>query len=169
VYSVRFGLALLLFSTAIGCAHGRWDPTARRTCGRGVCYHVGPLPQWKLLRHDGAQLSFFSSTHRAVISTNATCRDDADATPLPTLTRHLLIGYTERRVLSEETRHLDGREALRSVVQAKLDGVPIVLDLWVLKRNGCIFDLSLAAPPDEYAMVANDFARFVSEFAQEPT
>ena len=80
-----------------------------------------------------------------MIQGNATCRDDADPAPLGSLTAHLLIGYTDRRTRSTEHVAVDGREALRSVIDARLDGVPVVLDLYVLKRNGCVFDLSLAA------------------------
>ena len=57
------------------------------------------------------------------------------------------------------------REALRTVVEVKLDGVPMVLDLWVLKRDGCLFDLSYAAPATRFAEGAADFGRFVAGFS----
>jgi hypothetical protein len=42
---------------------------------------------------------------------------------------------------------LDGREALRSHVVAKLDGVPRELLLTVMKKDGCVYDFALVAPP----------------------
>ncbi len=60
---------------------------------------------------------------------------------------------------------LDRREALHTHLDAKLDGVPMTLDLYVMKRNGCIFDLSYAAPPDAFARGYGDFQRFVDGFA----
>ena len=42
---------------------------------------------------------------------------------------------------------MDGREALRTVARAKLDGVPRELELVVLKKDGCVYDFALVAPP----------------------
>jgi hypothetical protein len=155
-----------------GCvAHvprGHYDPVAHRMCAGKVCYRVGPLPSsWELVQSDGAQAGFYSRASGAVIASNATCHDEGDATPLESLTRHLLIGYTDHRVLAQKELMLDGRAALRTRVSAKLDGVPIELELYVLKRNGCTFDLSYAAPAGHDARGAADFAAFVRGFADE--
>ena len=170
---MRTVLVVALAAVVGGCAHaprGRFDAASDRVCAGDVCYRVGALgPGWRLVHQEGASIGFFSDGVGAVVEANATCRDDADAAPLGALTRQLLIGYTDRHIQSQETVPLDQREALRTRVQAKLDGVPMVLDLFVMKRNGCIFDLSYAAPPDGYARGADDFARFVGGFADART
>jgi hypothetical protein len=152
-----------------GCAHvpkGHFDTALRKVCSGDICYRTGALPDgWRLVHQEGAAVGFFSDDVGGIIEANATCRDDADAAPLPALTRQLLIGYTDRRIDSQERVPLAGREALRTRAIAKLDGVPMALDLYVLKRNGCIFDLSYAAPPRGWARGAGDFARFVDGFA----
>ena len=163
-------LAVALAAVALaGCAHaprGRFDAAADQVCAGKVCYRVGALgPGWRLVHQEGAAVGFFSDVVGGVIEANASCRDDADAAPLPSLTRQLLIGYTDRHVVAQRTLPLDAREALRTRVEARLDGVPVVLDLYVLKRNGCIFDLSYAAPPGDFARGVADFARFVDGFA----
>lgn len=157
---------------ATGCAHaprGHIEAThddAERVCAGDVCYRVPQLGErWRLVHQQGASVGYFSDAVGGVIEANATCRDDADAAPLGALTRQLLIGYTERHVRTESTVPLDEREALHTILDAKLDGVPVTLDLYVMKRNGCIFDLSYAAPPDAYARGAGDFQRFVGGFA----
>ena len=133
-----------------GCAHtprGHVRATedgGDKICAGVVCYRVGALPDgWRMVHQEGASVGFFSEAAGAIIEANATCRDDADAAPLGALTRQLLIGYTERAIESQKTVPLDAREALRTRVTAKLDGVPMTLDLYVMKRDGCIFDLSL--------------------------
>src|SRR2546423_7807917 len=158
-----------------GCAHaprGRIEARddAERVCAGDVCYRIPALGErWRLVHQQGASVGFFSDAVGGVIEANATCRDDADAAPLGALTRQLLIGYTERHVETQTTVALDQREALHTVVEAKLDGVPVTLDLYVMKRNGCIFDLSYAAPPDAFARGADDFQRFVGGFADART
>jgi hypothetical protein len=158
---------LLLLVFIWGCAHGHYDAAERRVCTRDTCYRMGELPGWELLRHKNGEVAFYRSEFDAIAQANATCRDDAEAASLEVLMRHLLIGYTDVQVQEEERVRLNGREALHHVVQARLDGVPMMLDLYVLKRNGCIFDLSLAAPPGRYSSVQRDFEHFVAGFSQE--
>ena len=115
---------------------------------------------------ESAAIGFYSADVGGVIEANASCRDDAEAAPLEALTRLLLIGYTERNDrLADRRCRSTQREALRTQLDAKLDGVPMTLDLLVMKRNGCIFDLSYAAPPDRFARGSTDFAQFVDGFA----
>jgi len=146
---------------------GHWNAARRQVCAGDVCYRVGELPGWSLLRQKHAEVAFFDHGTDSIAQANATCRDDADAASLDVLMSHLLIGYTEIHQRTQERVQLDAREALHQIADVKLDGVPRVLDLYVLKRNGCIFDLSLAAPPDRYAAAAAQFARFVAGFAEE--
>jgi hypothetical protein len=169
---MKSALALVVVAVvALGCAHApKGHVEARsdggeRVCAGDVCYRVGALGGgWRMVHQEGASVGYFSDSVGGVIEANATCRDDAEAAPLPTLTRQLLIGYTDRKVESQATVPLDRREALRTRVAVKLDGVPMTLDLYVMKRNGCIFDLSYAAPPDAFARGADDFQRFVDGF-----
>ena len=48
--------------------------------------------------------------------------------------------------------------------KATLDGAPVELDAWVLKKDGCVYDLVYAAPPSRFAAGAPAFARFVAGF-----
>jgi hypothetical protein len=135
-------------------------------CAGRVCYRVGNLDgKWRLVRQEGTNIGFYSDDIGGVISANAACRDDAEAAPLTSLTRQLLIGYTDRKVEKQERVALDAREALHTRVGARLDGVPMTLDLYVLNRDGCIFDLSYAAPPDSFARGERAFTGFVAGFA----
>lgn len=154
-----------------GCAHapkGRFDAARDQVCAGKVCYRVGELgPGWRLVHQEGAAVGFYNDAVGAVIEANATCRDDAEAAPLGALTRQLFIGYTDRHIESQKTVPFAEREALHTRATAKLDGVPMALDVWVLKRNGCIFDLSYAAPPALAPRGEDDFRRFVDGFVDE--
>ena len=166
------GIAGLLL-VACHPVRATWSASEQRLCSTGLaggaaCYRVGPLgPGWRVIRVARRQIGFFNDALDAIAQANVTCREDSDAAPLVTLTRQLLIGYTDQRTRAIHEERLAGRGALHTVVDARLDGVPRVLDLHVLKRNGCIFDLSLAAPPDRYAAAAPPFAAFVAGFTDE--
>jgi len=168
---IWIALACVAAAAVAGCAHtprGRIEEQAsggNKICAGKVCYKVGALPDgWRLVHQEGAAVGFFSEAVGGVIEANATCRDDADAAPLKALTRQLLIGYTERAIEKQEVVPLDAREALRTRVNAKLDGVPMTLELYVMKRDGCIFDLSYAAPPDKFGRGSAAFTEFVDGF-----
>lgn len=84
----------------------------------------------------------------SVIQVSARCEADLDI-PLEALTLHLLIGFTEREMVGQARIPLDAREALRTRVRAKLDGVPRELDLVVLKKNECVYDFALVGAPGQ--------------------
>lgn len=137
-------------------------------CQGKLCYRTGTLASsWQVVHLEMASVSYFNRDLHAIIESNASCRDDAEATPLETLTNHLLLGYTERNYRTSEKVPLVQREALHTVVEAKLDGVPMMLDLYVMKRNGCIFDLSFAAPPAHFGDGSPAFSQFVQGFVDE--
>jgi hypothetical protein len=70
------------------------------------------------------------------------------------------MGTTERDFVSQETLPLDDREALHTLMRAKLDGVPMQYDIYVMKKDGCVYDLVYVAPPARFTAGAADFERF---------
>jgi hypothetical protein len=125
-------------------------------------------PAWSRIEVSHASLAFRDDRAQAIIAVNGRCESDRDDVPLGALTHHLFIGMTDREVVKEEVQPFDGREALHSIVVAKLDGVPQKFDVWVMKKDGCVFDLYFVAPPDRYAAGEADFERFVRGFATVP-
>jgi hypothetical protein len=104
---------------------------------------------WRAVDVSGQNdLAWHHAGHEAFIQVNASC-DPALDIPLRALTNHLLVGFTEREVLSQLVRSFAGREALETVVQAKLDGVSRQLALTVLKKDGCVYDFALVAAPGD--------------------
>jgi hypothetical protein len=58
----------------------------------------------------------------------------------------------------------DGREAMHTSLVAKLDGVPMAYDVWVLKKDGCVYDLLYLAPPADVDRGIEAFHRLVRGF-----
>lgn len=133
--------------------------------GRDVSYRFGPIPNsWERIRIEGNDVAWHDRVSDAVVHVDHTCERSQD-TPLPSLVQHLLIGFTDREFLSEETIPFDEREARHVVVRARLDGVPVMLELFVMKKDGCVFDLGVVAPPDAYAQIAPHFGAFARGFS----
>jgi hypothetical protein len=128
-----------------------------------VPMRVAPPVGWQPVPRDGVDHAWLEPRHDAVITANGLCHGHGDP-PLGVLANDLLIDTTARRVLLEETVPLDGREARHLVVSLRLDGVPLVYDLYVMKKDGCVYDLVLIAPPRSYDVVAEGFGTFVAGF-----
>lgn len=160
-------LAVVLGAGVVGGCAGKQGFDGRVYHAGRATFRVGPVPStWKKSDAvDGAMLAFTDEPNGGMVSVYGRCGKDGDDVPLSALTQHLLIGFTEREVTEQKTVQLDGREALHTVLSAKLDGVKTGLSLYVLKKDGCVYDLIYAAPPASFANGQPAFDAFVGGFA----
>jgi hypothetical protein len=102
---------------------------------------VGPVARdWRPIESNQSLVAFRDDRDKATVAVDGRCGKDADDVPLTALTRHLFLYFTDRKVLSERTFTLDGRAALRTEMEAELDGVPKRFTVVVLKKDGCVYD-----------------------------
>ena len=147
-----------------GCGAGQLNGTLYR--GEGFAFRISEPPaEWSPIEVKGAALAFRDSRAQASILINARCGTDVDDVPLPALTNHLFLDFTERDIRKQEVAPFDGREAMHTELVAKLDGVPLFYDAWVLKKDGCVYDLLYMAPPAEAERGLESFHRFAQGFA----
>jgi hypothetical protein len=136
-FSLSFGVAFVI----LACGKPAFD--GRSYQADDVAFRVGPVPgNWHALDVETARLAYRDPATDTIISVNARCGRDADDVPLPALTQHLFIQFTERNIVAQRTFDLDGREALRTDLRAKLDGVPRRFRVVVLKKDGCVYDFT---------------------------
>jgi hypothetical protein len=136
---------------------------------RDEAFRVGILPTpWDRVDIEGQNdLAWYSHTFQSTIQVNCSCDPEMDI-PLEALTHHLLIGFTERKISEQRLANMDGREALRSLLSAKLDGVPRKMALAVLKKDGCVYDFSLIGPVDQrFSNALPHFESLLSGFHAE--
>jgi hypothetical protein len=123
-----------------------------------------PPATWKRIEVDDASLAFRDDAHGASVLLNARCLSADDRTPLVALTNHLLIGATEREYISQAVEPFDGREALHTKLKAKWDGVPMHINVYVLSKDGCVYDFVYLGAPSGYEGGAPAFESFVRGF-----
>jgi hypothetical protein len=151
-----------MLAVQTACAGARFDGT--RFVKESTAYRVGELdPSWQRISARHTDLAF----HRrgqGTISVNATCRGYEDV-PAQVLVNHLLFGTTKRNYLLDEEVTIDGRGAQHTVVACELDGVPVLLDMYLIARNGCVFDLDYISSPS--APARREFTHFAQAFQIE--
>lgn len=160
---MRRSICFAAFLSAVGCASGgsyqggvyQDDETEFRL--------ADPGSGWETLEvEDANDLAW--GRDGAVIQVNSSCDPSLDI-PLSALTNHLMIGFTERDLVSQELVPLAGREALRTHVRAKLDGVPREMILVVLKKNECVYDFAAVTPPGaSFERASSDLDAMLASF-----
>ena len=128
-----------------------------------VRYRVGERSAgWQRLEIGDNDLAFHHEQF-GTVSINSTCADYSDV-PEQALMNHLLFGMRERTYRTEEMVTLDGRGAWHVVVDAQLDGVPLVLEVYLVHKDGCVYDLSRISAPARFEAGRAGFEHFVQGF-----
>lgn len=163
---IRHILALSLLLSAGGCHRGvRFEDQVFSK--PGVRYRVGELPAvWERVKLSNNDLAWYTEETGHALSVNSICQEHEDA-PLDVLTRHLVMGFTERLEVEQQKVVVDEREALRSRYRAKLDGVPVELLFLVLKKDQCVYDFTYVAPLGRYEERLEGFESLVRGFRVE--
>jgi len=109
------------------------------------------------------QVAWRNADVHGVSGIHSQCEEHGDSS-LYQFTDHLRIDWTQWKEISQTEERLVGRAALRSIVEAELDGVKFKHELVVVKKNGCLFDLSYSARPESFERGRAAFHRVVSGF-----
>jgi hypothetical protein len=159
-------LGLLAGPWLVACGGPVLDGNVYR--GDDVSFQIGPRPSsWRAIEVDGALLSFRDDRGGATVAVNGRCGVDGDDVPLRALTHHLFLNFTDREVVSQGERQLDGREALRTELVAELDGVPRRFIVYVMKKDGCVYDFVWIGSEQQRDPRVAEFERFVAGFSTE--
>jgi len=128
-----------------------------------VRYRIGePGTGWQRVEVGDNDLAFHHREH-GTISVNAICHDYDDV-PEQALMNQLLFGMRDRDYRVEETVTLDGRGAMHDVVDLTLDGVPLTLEVFLVKKDGCVYDLTRTSSRGDFEAGRADFTRVVHGF-----
>ena len=162
------GIWLFVGSTTFGCAT---TGTLQNGVYRGdqTTYRIGAVSSdWTPVTVDHQNdLAWHSKSKAGVMHVDSDC-DPALDIPLTALRSHLLIGFTDREVVEEELVPMDGREALRTHLSAKLDGVPREILMQILKKDDCVYDFALITPPGpSFETASADFDQLVGGFTTD--
>ena len=131
-----------------------------------LAFRVGPTPDsWRPIEVDQALLAFRDDQHGTTVAVSGRCNRDGDDVPLSSLTHHLFLHFTERDVHSQKRIDVAGRESLRTELTASLDGVSKRYVVYVLKKDGCVYDFWRISEPGAGDSAA--FEGFVKGFATE--
>lgn len=169
-------LTVVCLAGLAGCIFGAAKPhgvigyrhDGRVFLSRNSFYRVGRLPDgWKRMSTKARAISFYNPQYKASISTDAFCGREVSDRRLDVLSGEVISALENRRLKSETPFELNGRGALRQVTAGDMDGVPVIVDFVVVRKDNCVFDMYAVMPPNTDAEVGQDFEEFFRAFQFE--
>ncbi|HXS15717.1 MAG TPA: hypothetical protein VN764_00925 [Polyangiaceae bacterium] len=135
--------ALLVVSLAAlavgGCGGAQFNGVEYRD--KDVAFRLGPTPPgMHRLQSDDARIAMQNDAAGSTLAIGARCKQDSDDVPLRALVQHLFLQFEDRQIQNEREFVLDGRTALRSELDARLDGVRRHFIVVVMKKDACVYD-----------------------------
>lgn len=121
----------------------------------------GPFQQLKKTEADAAWQNFSNGNSISYLST---CNESADPS-LETATEEMISVLGSTRTLTQKSYMFDGRAALDTQAEAKVEGVPTKMRTLVFKKNGCLYTLSLLGVTKNFDQDQKYFDGFVRGFS----
>ena len=158
----RYAALGVVLWTSVGCGpslHGRVYQADK------LHFSVGQAPErWRAIQASGALLAYRDDQADATVAVNGRCGRDGDDVALQSLTQHLFLLFTDRQIKQQQVVAMDGREAMRTTLTAKLDGVQKAFATYVMKKDGCVYDFLYISRPDTFDANVGQFDSFVAGF-----
>jgi hypothetical protein len=152
---------LSLFIALSGCISVNIGPKGpEKSKNVSVTPPDAPFEEIKGLRADGA---WQNPQNGNSISYLSTCNEQSDPS-LETATDEMIAAFGETKRLSQKKLVFDGRDALDTEAEARVEGVPTKIRALVFKKNGCLYTLSLIGVAKTFEKGQRPFEDFVKGF-----
>ncbi len=122
-----------------------------------------PRPPYQVLKGARADGAWQNPADGNSISYLSTCNEQSDPS-LESATDEVVSALGTTKTLSHNTLEFDGREALNTVAEARVEGVPTKIHALVFKKNGCVYALSLIGLTKSFEKGEPYFDAFVKGF-----
>jgi hypothetical protein len=119
-----------------------------------------PDEGWQLLSWKEVDFVLWEQKSGATMVVNVTpLKQGAD---LITLTNHLLIAFEGKKIISRDTEKIDGREALKTVLEAWVEKTAIMAEVYVVRGEGMYYDIMLWAPREAFPRQVETFHQLLA-------
>lgn len=122
-----------------------------------------PAGSFERLPDTRADRAWLNRSNGNSISYLSTCNDPADPS-LETATNELFAGLSDLKVVRSSRASFNGRDALTTEVEGKLEGVQTRIRAMVFKKNGCLYTVSYVGIPDAFVKDLHHFENFLQSF-----
>ena len=121
------------------------------------------LPQgsWELLSWEDVDFVLWDQSEGATIVVNVTpLKKDVDA---GTLTRHLLIAFERKHIISQGMEEVDERAAVKTVLEGWVEDTKVKAEAYVVRGDNVVYDIIFWAPQEAFPRTVGTFRKILSE------
>jgi hypothetical protein len=151
-----------LLSLALGACVSVNIPTSAGSPAKDVKY-VEPAEPFNDFKVKTADKAWISRKTGNTISFISDCHASVDPT-LQQMENESLMVMDKLKVLTTQQIEFNGREAISTVAEGEVDGVPVKTQLVVLKKNNCNFTLSYGGLKNRFDTESKIFQTFPENF-----
>jgi len=155
------GLLVLIFLTLGGCVSVSLGPKQAESAKNVKM--VAPSEPFTEFSSPDADHAWKDSARGTSISYKSSCNDSSD-TSLESMQQSTIYGLESVKISKSTRIPYNGREALSSTIDGKLDGVATKIELLILKKNFCSYILSYVALDKSFDTDLKHFKTFVNTF-----
>jgi hypothetical protein len=147
-----------------GCAH-QLTPLTNGTYNdpRGRFALTLTEGSWQLLSWEDVDCVLWDQKTRTTILVDATPFKEREKVDLANVTRHLLIAFERKEIISQDSVMVKGREAIRTVLTAWAEETEIAAEIYVVRGEGMRYDILVWAPRAVFPGVSGLFHRFLED------
>ena len=130
-----------------------------------------PENGWQLLSWEDVDFALWDQNEGAtiVITVTPLGEDMEDDVDLAILTRHLLIAFERKEILSQGGVQVDGREAVRTMLEGWVEETEIMAEAYVVKGDGVIYDIIFWAPREAFPRTVESFHQLLAGITLLPS
>lgn len=137
-------------------------PSGTGTPAKDLKYNAPDSPFQEIKVNSGDK-AWLSGATGNTISYLSDCNGNADPT-LEQLQTDSLGVLDKLKISQSKTFDYNGREALRTLAEGEVDGVPVKTDLVVFKKNGCNFTITYGGVAKTFDSEKRTFEKFLESF-----
>jgi hypothetical protein len=125
-----------------------------------------PENGWQLLSWKDVDFVLWDQDKGATIVITVTPLKEDVA--LAILARHLLIAFERKRILSQGAEKVNGREAVKTVLDGWVEGTEIKAETYVVKGDGVSYDIIFWAPQEAFPHKVETFHQLLLGLILKP-
>ncbi len=81
---------------------------------------------------------------------------------LSNLTRHLLIAFERKKIISQSAVEVNGKEALKTVLDGWAQGIKVKAEAYVVRGKGVVYDVVFWSPSEVFSRKVETFHQFLT-------
>lgn len=155
-------LTMIIIFADVGCVSVKL-PTSLSAPEKAKGISVkAPTSPFKSSTSPNSDQMWISSKTASTISYFTSC--SSTEPPLKNIRATAFSGLENVEVTKEDMIKISDREALKSDVEGKLEGVPVKIQLVIFKKNSCSYSLTYVALKENFEKELDQFTNFIKNF-----